>query len=411
MPRTTPFHARTEPHNQTGIWKHWSGYLVAPQYQYSLSNEYYAIRNSVSLLDTSPLFKYRFRGDDGLRVLERALTRNPGTVQVGRAQYTCWCDERGFLRQDGVLLHVAEGEYRLTAAEPALKYFRDSARELGVDTCAVEDISDAFGILALQGPHAHDVMVRLTDAATPLRYFRLAGAEIAGCEVTVSRTGYTGDLGYEVWVNAADAGTVWDALMEAGADYNVTPIGTTAMKMARVEAGLLLIGVDFHSSRHAWTDEQRETPLELGWDWMFRKLADDDRDFVGRSAIEAELADGTSRWKTVGLGVDGSDYDRVYTEAGVVPPRHELYREATMSLYRRGGKAWDYAGYASSFLTSSLLQRPIAIAKMPLELTEPGAEVDIEVTVVRKPDYVLARVERLPFFDPERKIAAMGGDA
>ena len=411
MPKTTPFQSRLEPLNQTCIWKHWSGYLVAPQYQYSLNAEYYAIRNSVSLLDTSPLFKYRFSGPNARALLERVLARDPGACPVGRAQYTCWLDGRGFVVQDGVLVHVAEGEYRLTAAEPTLRWFRSVAREMGFADDTVEDVTDDFGILALQGPHAYSVLSRLTDAAAPLRFFGVTDADVAGCPVTVSRTGYTGDLGYEIWIRAADAGAVWDALVEAGRDYNLTPIGTSAMKMARVEAGLLLMGVDFHTSRYAWVDEQRETPLELGWDWMFGKLDRDARDFIGRSALEAELADGTSRWKTVGLAVDWHAYERAYTEAGVIPPMHELYAEATMSLYRRGGKPWDYAGYASSFLASTLLRRPIGIAKLPLDLVTAGSEVDVEITVIRQPKYVLARVERLPFFNPPRKTALMNEGA
>ena len=411
MPRTTPFQSRLEPLNHTGVWKHWSGYLVAPQYQYSLNAEYYAIRNSVALLDTSPLFKYRFTGKDARALLERALVRDVGQCGVGRAQYTCWCDERGFVLQDGVVMQVAAGEYWLTAAEPTLRYFRNLAREMTGSDVTIDDVSIDFGILALQGPHAHHVIAQLTDAATQLKFFGVAQTKVAGCDVTVSRTGYTGDLGYELWIDSEDAVTVWDALMVAGSGHNITPIGTTALKMARVEGGLLLMGADFHTSRFAWVDAQRETPLELGWGWMFRSLEQDGRDFVGRAAIEAELEHGTSRWTTVGLAVDWHDYERVYVEAGIVPPHHELYSESTMSIYRRGGKEWDYAGYASSFLASSLLRKPIAIAKLPMDLSEPGSEVDLEVTVIRQPKNVLARVHRMPFFNPPRKTALMNGGA
>lgn len=406
MPRRTPFHARLEALNRTGLWKHWAGYLVAPQYQYSLNSEYYAIRNAVSLLDTSPLFKYRFSGPDARRVLERALARDIGGCRVGRAQYTCWCDERGYVLQDGVVLQPSAGEYLLTAAEPALRHFRLIARELAADA-TVEDLSDAYGILALQGPRAHRVLEQLTDAARPLKYFRATRGEIDGASVVISRTGYTGDLGYELWIPAADGERVWDALIAAGRGHGLIPIGTTALKMARVEAGLLLIGTDFHTSRFAWVDAQRETPVELGWGWMFRRLDRDAREFIGREAIERELAEGTSRWKSVGLAVDWAAYERVYTDAGVLPPRHELYSETTMSVYRRGGREWDYAGYASSFLSSSLLRRPIALAKLPLDLCEAGCQVDLEVTVIRQPRNVLARVVPTPFFDPPRKTGAV----
>jgi aminomethyltransferase len=409
-PRTTPFHSRTERCNQTGIWKHWSGYLIAPQYQYSLNNEYYAIRSAVSLLDTSPLFKYRIGGTGARRLLERVLARDIGACDVGRAHYTCWCDPGGFVLQDGVVLHVDDDEYLLTAAEPTLKYFRDVARHLG-ERVTIEDVSHDFGILALQGPHAHDVIRQLTEAATPLRYFSVTRTSVAGCYVTLARTGYTGDLGYELWVRAADAETVWDALIRAGAGYNITPIGTTAMKMARMEAGLLLMGVDFHTARFAWVDEQRDTPVELGFGWMFRKLGEDARDFIGRAAIEAQLASGAGRWRTVGLSVDWHEYERVHREAGILAPMHELYAETIRSVYRRGTKEWDYAGHATSFMASTLLRKPIALAKLAPDVAEPGNEVDLEITVIHRPHNVLARVVPMPFFNPPRKTASMESTA
>lgn len=384
---------------------------MAPKYQYSISTEYYAIRNSVSLLDTSPLFKYLFSGDEAAKLLEHALARDINQCKVGQAQYTVWCDAKGFVVQDGVILRISENEYWLTSAEPSLRYFRQIARTMNLSSVQIDDVSEQFGILSLQGPHAHNVISKLTDAATSLKYFRIAQTEIAGKPVTISRTGYTGDLGYELWIRSDDAIAVWDALMNAGADYNITPIGTTALKMARVEAGLLLMDVDFHSSRYAWVDAQRETPIELGFEWMFRKLGSDKRDFIGRASIEKEIAERSSRWTTVGLAIDWHDFERVHLDAGIATPKYEHYREDTMSLYRRGDKEWDYAGYASSFLFSSLLKKPIAIAKLPLDLATPGTEVDIEIPVIRKPVNVLARVTDMPFFNPDRKTAMVKGDA
>ncbi len=411
MPKTTAFFERLEPLNQTRIWKSWSGYLIAPSFRHSVISEYYSIRNSVSLLDSTPLFKYRFSGNDAGKLLEYALARDIRTCKPGRAQYTVWCNEAGFVLQDGVAIHAEKNEYWLTAAEPSLRYFQKLAEKLGLQRLQIEDISVDYGILALQGPHAHSVIKQLTDAATPLKYFRASKTKIAGADVLVSRTGYTGDLGYEIWVHSENAIAVWDAVYEAGQGYNLAPIGTTAMKMARVEAGLLLMDVDFQSAKYSWVDAQRETPCELGWNWMFRKLEQDDRDFVGRRAIEQEIAEERSRWTTVGLGIDWNHYREVHHRQGIAPPQHELYCEQTMSLYRRNDKPYDYAGYASSFLYSSLLKRPIAIAKVPLDLAQSGSEVEIELTVIRKPDYVLARVESLPFYDPPRKTADMRQEA
>lgn len=405
MPRTSPFHPRLAALSRVGLWTSWAGYVVPPRFQPSVTFEYYAVRNAVAVFDTTPLFKYHIRGADAERLLARTFVRDIRTCPVGRAQYTAWCDPSGYVRQDGVVLRVGDDEYWLTSAEPTLRHLRATAREMGLDDVRVEDVSFDFGILALQGPHAHDVLGRLTDAAAPLRYFATTRATLAGRPVVISRTGYTGDLGYEIWVRSEDALTVWDALWAEGADFNLTPIGNTALKMARVEAGLLLMGADFHSARFAWVEAQKETPDELGWGWMLRGLDDDDRDFIGRTAIEAERRDSTTRWRTVGLGVDWGAYDDLYSEAGLVPPLHEVYSEETKSVYRRGDTPWDYAGYASSFLTSSLLKRPIGIAKVPLGLAAAGTEVDLEVQVVRRPQTVLARVERMPFYDPPRKTA------
>lgn len=408
MPQTTPFHDRLVPLNETQIWKHWSGYLVAPQYQYSETDEYYAIRNSASLLDTSPLFKYVIQGSGAVPFLEHLLARNIGDCDVGQAQYTCWCNEAGFVIQDGVILRLSEDQFWLTAAEPTLRYFQQVAnRNPQFSEVTIEDISQQYGILALQGPHAFNVLGSLAPEVAELSYFGVKRAEVDGVSVVVSRTGFTGDLGYELWIPAASALQVWDALMNAGLNYNITPIGTTALKMARVEAGLLLLDVDFSSARFAWVDAQRETPCELGWRWMFRKLGDDPRSFIGRSAIENQIADKSQRWTTVGLEVDWHEYERVHIEAGIMPPKHGVYHESTMSIYRRGDVEWDYVGYATSFLYSSLLRKPLALAKLPLDLAKTGTEVDLEIAVIRKPVNVMARVAKLPFFNPARKTAPL----
>lgn len=414
MPKTTPFFPRTDALNQPRIWSDWAGFLAAPRYQFSELSEYYAIRNAAALFDTSPLFKYRFSGTGAQTLLEKALARDIRTCKVGQAQYTCWCNDAGFVIEDGVVFHLSHddkngGEYWMTSAEPNLRYFRKLARDLGIDDCQIENISTDYGILALQGPHAFNVLSELggttAEDVAPLRYFGLTQTVVSGKPVMISRTGFTGDLGYELWIKAEDALDVWDALMTAGAGYNITPLGLDALKMARIEAGLLLLDVDFHSARFAWVDAQRDTPIDLGWSWMFRKLASDDRDFVGRAAIEAEISNRSSRWTVVGLEVDWGEYDRIYREAGIMTPKDGVHHHGTMSIYRRNGKEWDYAGYATSFLYSSLLKQHIAIAKLPLDLTEPGTEIDLEITVIRKPINVLARVTKMPFFNPQRKTA------
>lgn len=405
MPKTTPFHDTLAPYNETGVWKHWFGTLAAPRYQYSATAEYYAVRNSVAVFDTSPLFKYRIAGAGAVRLLETVMARDIHRCKVGFAQYTCWCDEQGFVLQDGVVMRLKEDEFWLTAAEPSLHYFLSIAEKLGLAGVTVEDITDAYGVLAVQGPHSLSTLSRLTDAGEALKFFELKQVQIEGADVVVSRTGYTGDLGYELWVPAEHAGRICKRLFEVGADYNIVPLGLDALKMARVEAGLLLMDVDFHSSRYAWVDAQRESPIELGWGWMFSKLDDDPRAFIGRDVIEQQLNEKTNRWTTVGLSVDWHDYERVHLAAGIRPDKHDNYCESTHSIYRRGGKEWDYAGYASSFLFSSILKKPIAIAKLPNDLSAKGTEVDLEIPIIRKPKNVLARVTRMPFYNPSRKTS------
>lgn len=402
MVKRTPFHERLEPLNQPEIWEHWAGYLAAPRYQYSDLAEYYSTRNAAALFDTSPLFKYKFSGADAEACLSRVMARDSRKCRVGQAQYTIWCNEAGYVMEDGVIMRVAADEYWLTSAEPNLRYFRKQAKGFDV---AIEDITAQYGILAIQGPHSISVLRQLSDDVEKLRYFRLRQTQMAGVDVTVSRTGFTGDLGYELWVSAENALTLFDAIWEAGQDYNITPIGSVALSIARIEAGLLLIDVDFHNARFAWTDAQRETPHELGWGWMFKKLQRDDRDFIGRAAIEKEIATGSSRWKTVGIAVDWRDYDRLHREAGIMTPKDGVMIQDTMNIYRRSDIPWHYAGYASSFIWSSLKKQHVAIAKLPLDLCEVGTEVDLEISVIRQSQYVLARVVDLPFFNPARKTA------
>ena len=270
MIRTTPFHERTSALNETGLWEHWSNHLVAVRYQMSEKFEYFAIRNAAGLFDTSPLYKYRFTGADAGRFLGGVLARDPAKCPVGKAQYTLWCDDRGFVIEDGVLLHVAENEYFLTAAEPNLMYFDSLKGRLDV---SIEDVSNDWGILSVQGPRSRDLVAAVAPKAKELGYFDVARAKLEGVPVILSRTGYTGDLGFEIWVPAGDALKVWDAVWKVSRGQGVIPFGMTALYMARIEAGLVLLDVDFHSSRFAWTDADRTTPIELGLGWMFRDLS------------------------------------------------------------------------------------------------------------------------------------------
>lgn len=399
MIRETPFHARIAALNETGLWSHWAGTLVAEKYQMSEKFEYFAVRNSVGLFDTSPLYKYRIDGADAERFLCGVLARDIRRCRPGRAQYTMWCDDRGHVVEDGVVFRLSSDEYLLTSAGPNLAYLRGLVGSMQVE---VDDVSDDFAALAVQGPYATRILGMLSPDIDGLGFFGIAHTKIADSPVVVTRTGYTGDLGYELWIERDHAIAVWDAVWEASAGHGALPFGQIALLMTRIEAGLILIDADFHSARFAWNDDQRDSPVELGYGWMFRDLAGDDRAFIGRRAIERELADGTSRWNLVGIEVDWRSWDRLYNGRGLVPPKDHVPEQGGMMLYDDDVKR---AGYSSSFMYSPILQRHIGIAKVRPELSTPGTKVQLELTIDHRYDLVDAVVTRLPFYNPPRKTA------
>ena len=399
MIRTTPFHERLAPLNQTGLWSHWSGHLAAVKYQMSEKFEYYAIRNRVALIDTSPLYKYRITGPDAETYLASVLARDIRACRDGQAQYTLWCDDAGHVVEDGVVFRYSSDHYLLTAAEPNLAYLSD---RIGRRRVSIEEVSAQFGSLAVQGPRARSLLSQLAPETEALGFFHHSPAKIGGAPVNVSRTGYTGDLGYEVWVEADDASAVWDAIAETGAPHGALPVGMSALMMSRIEAGLVLIDVDFHSSRYAFVDSDRVTPIELGFGWMFRDLATSDRHFIGRRAIERELREGTSRWKTIGLLIDWDDWDRRYRAEGIIPPKDLTPVTYEMMLYDDNG---ERVGFTTSFMYSPVLQRHIAMGRVRPGLGKLGTRVNLEVTINHQYQNVAAEVARTPLFNPARKTA------
>jgi aminomethyltransferase len=403
MIRQSPFHARVAAANQTSLWSHWSGHLVVDKYQMSEKWEYVAIRNAAGVFDSSPLYKYRIAGPDAERFLAGVLARDIRTCRPGQAQYTIWCDERGFLNEDGVVFRHSADEFLLTAAEPNLAYFQNL---LGHDRVEIDDVSHRYGSLAIQGPRAHAVLAQIAPEISSLGYFDHTPAKLGNTSVTISRTGFTGDLGYEVFCDPADANDVWDAVFDAGATHGLLPFGQTALLMARIEAGLLLIHVDFDVSRMAENDEHRSTPLELGMHWMLKGVDDDSRPFIGRRAILRERAESSSRWKMVGLMVDPVDYHDKYTAAGMVPPKDHTPVHEDMMVYDADVRR---VGYATSFMYSPVLQRHIALARVRPEVAVVGQRVNLEFTVNHQYVQVGASVARNPMFVPERKTMMMSG--
>ena len=399
MIRTTPFHERLSTLDTQGLSTHWNGHLSALRYTHSPKHEYFAVRNAVGVFDASPLAKYRIHGPDAERFLAGVLVRDVRTCRPGQAQYTLWCDDRGFVMEDGVVFRHSESEFVLTAARPTLGWFADLTGRLRVQ---VEDVSDDYGVLAVQGPRSRAVLASLMPEVGALGWLEHTPAKVAGAPVTVSRTGYTGDLGFEVSVEAEHALDVLDAVLEAGSGHSIRPFGEDALMMLRIEAGLPLIDVEWRNSRLAFTDAERVTPTELGMGWMLRTVLTDSRPFIGRDALRRELAEGTSRWATTGLVVDWEHWARLHREAGVLAPKDERPLPYESMLYDATG---SQVGYTTSLMFSPVLQRHIGLARVRPDVAAPGSEVRLELAVQHRTTTVAARTARLPLFDPARRMA------
>lgn len=401
MIRTTPFHPRLSELDDQRLYTHWQGYLSPLRYSHAPKHEYFAVRNSVGVFDTSPLFKYSITGPDAERLLATALVRDVRRCKPGQAHYTIWCDERGHVRQDGVVLRHAADDFLLTAARPCLSWFAGIAEGMRVE---IEDVSDAWAMLAVQGPRSRTVLAALGEEATGLGFFDHAPAKIAGSAVTISRTGYTGDLGYELIVPADEAIPVLDAVLEAGQGHGLRPFGEEALMVLRIEAGLVLVDVEWHDSRLAETDAQRVTPTELGMGWMLGgkgAVHETDRAFVGREAIRRELREGTTRWRTTGIVVDWQHWDELHREAGHLPPVVEHPHPYESVLYDAEGA--EEVGYTTSFVWSPVLQRHIGLARVRPDLAAPGTPLRQEMALAHHNTSVRVTTTRLPFFNPERK--------
>jgi aminomethyltransferase len=399
MVMTTPFHPRLSELNTTGLYTHWQGHLSTLRYSHAPKHEYFAVRNSVGVFDTSPLYKYWIRGQDAERFLAGVLVRDIRSCRPGRAHYTIWCDDRGFVMEDGVVFRHSDNEFFMTAARPNLGYLESLIGRLRV---TIEDVTADYGVLAVQGPRSRETIAQLTDDVEALKFFELTHSKIGSASVTLSRTGYTGDLGFEITVPTDDALDVLDAVLEAGRGRGVRPFGEEALMMLRIEAGLPLIDVDFHNSRLVMTDHDRVTPKELGMGWMLRGVDTDERAFVGRDAIRRELADGTSRWATVGIVVDWQHWDSLYRDAGLFPPKNEHPLPYESMLYDDEGAQ---VGYATSVMYSPVLQRHVGIARVKPELAKAGNRVNLELAINHHNTTVAAQTARLPLFNPERKTA------
>jgi aminomethyltransferase len=397
MPIGTPLHARTAPLNQAMVWRDWAGYFAAGSYEVHHDREYSAIRNAAALLDVSPLFKYRLSGPDAQRLVDRVVTRDMTRVQVGQVVYTNWCDGEGKVLDDGTVARLSESVYRWTAAEPNLRWIVENGRDLDV---TVEDVSESTAALALQGPTSRSVLEACAETDTPLsslKYFRLTAGRIGGVRVEISRTGYTGDLGYEVWIPAADAVKVWDVLMEKGAPFDITPTGILALDVARIEAGLILLDVDYVSSRKALIASQRYSPYEIG---LGRLVNVGKSSFIGQTALRRESAQGSPR-QLAGLEVSWDDIERLHEDVGLPPQIASTASRVSVPLFDGGRQV----GRATSTTWSPTLKKMVALASLTSKAAATGTTLEMEYTVEHHRRRVGVTVVPLPFFDPPRKRA------
>jgi glycine cleavage system T protein (aminomethyltransferase) len=393
MLRTTPFHSRTAPLCEAQNWRRWAGYLAASSYELHHDREYFAIRSTAALFDVSPLFKYEVTGPDAARFLNRVVTRDVLKCRQDQVLYTPWCDEGGKVMDDGTLSRLEEDRFRLTSAEPNMRWLQDNA--LGFEV-TIEDASDRIAALSLQGPNARSILGSVSDGAVEdLGFFRLTTAQVRDVPVTVTRTGYTGDLGYEIWMDAGSATAVWDALIAAGGAYGLMPAGMLALDVSRIEAGLVLIGVDYVPAHQAVIEDRKSSPFELGLGWTVKL----DKDaFVGRRALVEEKARGPE-WELKGLEVGWESLEEVYGKVGLPPQLPSVAWRTSVPVYSGSTQV----GYATSGCWSPILKKYIALAHLRAGYSTEGTSLRMEVTVEHQRRQAKATVVDTPFYNPERK--------
>lgn len=397
MPIGSAFHERTFPLCESLNYRDWAGYYAVSAYETHHEHEYTAIRNAAALIDVSPLFKYIITGRDATKLVDRLITRNAAKLAVGQVIYTPWCDEQGKVIDDGTVSRLGEQRYRWTAADPSLRWFVQNAAGLDV---LIDDVSETVAALAVQGPTSGALLQHVAEAdVKALKYFRVTSGRIAGVAVDVSRTGYTGDLGYEVWMPWDQATRVWDALVAAATRFDVCPAGMLALDVARIEAGLLLIEVDFFSSRKALIPSQQYSPYEMG---LGRLVQLEKSTFVGQAALRKEHARGAAR-QIAGLTIDWEEVEALYEKLQLAPQVPATASRVPVPVYRNGAQV----GKATSTTWSPVLKKMIALATLETGAAEVGTRLEMEVTVEAVRHRVGATVTPTPFFNPPRKTSSI----
>jgi aminomethyltransferase len=395
VPIGTAVHDRTSKLCESMNYREWSGFYAVSVYEMHHDHEYNAIRNACAMIDVSPLYKYRISGADATKLVNRVITRDINKVKIGQVIYCCWCDEQGKVIDDGTISRLGENLYRWTAADPSIRWFHQNA--LGLDV-QIEDISTEVAAIALQGPTSGRLLMKAAEGdVANLKYFRLLHGKIGGVDVDISRTGYTGDLGYEIWMPWKEAPRVWDALMEHGRQFDVHAAGMLALDVARIEAGLIMIEVDYTSSKRALIETQKYSPYELG----LGKMVDLKKEhFIGREALAEENKRGPKR-VLMGLDINWEDVERIYDSFGLGPQVQSTASRTPVPVYRGGLQI----GKATSTTWSPTLKKMVALASLVREHAAAGTELQMELTVEAVRHKVRAVVRELPFFNPPRKMA------
>ncbi|HMC82025.1 MAG TPA: aminomethyltransferase family protein [Candidatus Polarisedimenticolia bacterium] len=393
MPVPTPFHPRTSALCTSYRWKDWAGYYAVCSYDTNHDREYFAYRHAAGVLDVSPLFKYEVSGKDAAAFLARVMARDIRKIRVGQVSYCCFCDEGGMVIDDGTVARLSDLRFRVTSASPSLRWLQEHSRGFQAE---IEDTSESTAALAIQGPTSRAILQEASGSdLSSLRFFRIADASLGGVAVQISRTGYTGDLGYEVWVRSEDALPLWDLLMAAGSPYGVEPAGLDALDVTRVEAGFILQGVDYYSATRCPIEPRKSSPFDIGLGWT----VDLERDsFVGCEALKVEKARG-SRWALVGLEISWEELEKIYDE-------HSLPPHLPAAAWRTPIPVYDgrrQVGRATSGTWSPILKKNLALATIESRYAALGTRLRIEQTVEYERRTVTATVVKKPFFDPERK--------
>jgi aminomethyltransferase len=391
--KVSPFFERTSKLNESQEWRRWSGYLSATSYELTHENEYFAIRTKAGLLDITPLKKYIVEGPESQQLLNQLVTRNIAICKVGQVMYTPWCDEDGKVIDDGTVQRLSEKTFRITSAEPNLEWIQSNA--VGMDVI-VKDDSFTTAALALQGPNSRAILNSVSSKTLDkLKFFWMMETTFGNIPVSISRTGYTGDLGYEIWMDPNDAIAVWDLLMDKGKFFGITATGLHALDIARIEAGLILLDVDYISSRHALIESRKSSPYELGLGWTVKMKKSG---FIGKSSLHKELKQG-SDWSFVGIEIEWPEFEKHYREVGLAPGLpHTAWRTSTPLYYKN-----EQIGYATSGTWSPLLKRYIALAHLKSNYAHEGSELMFELKVEHFRKLTKATVVKTPFYDPERK--------